>query len=71
MKMDKLVSFNSKTNQNKKEKLCNMKFKKNEKYLIDGSSYKGFAPHKFHHRNLVESLSIIKASHSQISAMFW
>ena len=39
----KLIKFNSKTNQNGKEKYVNMKFE-NGKYIIDGSSYKGEAP---------------------------
>ena len=38
-----LVSFNSKTNQNGKEKYVNMKLE-NDEYIIDGSSYKGKAP---------------------------
>ena len=38
-----LIKFNSKTNQNGKEKYVNMKLKNNE-YIIDGSSYKGNAP---------------------------
>tara|TARA_Y100000590_G_scaffold224949_1_gene254352 strand:+ start:292 stop:975 length:684 start_codon:yes stop_codon:yes gene_type:complete len=40
---EKLVKFNSKTNQNGKEKYVNMKLEKDE-YIIDGSSYKGKAP---------------------------
>ena len=36
----KLVKFNSKTNQNGKEKYVNMT-RENEEFLIDGSSYKG------------------------------
>ena len=38
-----LVKFNSKTNQNGKEKYVNLKLENNE-YLIDGSSYKGKVP---------------------------
>ena len=38
-----LIKFNSKTNQNGKEKYVNMKVENGE-YLIDGSSYKGKAP---------------------------
>ena len=39
---DKLISFNSKTVQNKKKKYVNLKYlEKENKYLIDGSSYKG------------------------------
>ena len=39
----KLIKFNSKTNQNGKEKHVNMKLENGE-YIIDGSSYKGKAP---------------------------
>ena len=39
----KLIKFNSKTNQNGKEKYVNLKLE-NEQYIIDGSSYKGTAP---------------------------
>ena len=39
----KLVKFNSKTDQNGKEKYVNMKLKNGE-YAIDGSSYQGKAP---------------------------
>ena len=39
----KLVKFNSKTNQNGKNKYVNMKLENGE-YIIDGSSYKGKAP---------------------------
>ena len=42
----KLIKFNSKTNQNGKEKFVNM-FLQNETYIIDGSSYKGEAPIKY------------------------
>ena len=42
-KDDKLIKFNSKTNQNGKEKYVNMIMKGGE-YIIDGSSYKGKAP---------------------------
>ena len=38
-----LIKFNSKTNQNGKEKYVNMKLENGE-YIIDGSSYKGKAP---------------------------
>tara|TARA_B100000686_G_scaffold321945_1_gene375166 strand:+ start:282 stop:965 length:684 start_codon:yes stop_codon:yes gene_type:complete len=38
-----LIKFNSKTNQNGKEKYVNLELK-DEKYLIDGSSYKGTTP---------------------------
>ena len=40
---EKLIKFNSKTNQNGKEKHVNLKLE-NEQYIIDGSSYKGKAP---------------------------
>ena len=39
----KLIKFNSKTNQNGKEKYVNM-ILENEEYIIDGSSYQGKAP---------------------------
>ena len=39
----KLIIFSSKTNQNKKEKFVDMSIK-NNKYLINGSSYKGYVP---------------------------
>tara|TARA_Y100001960_G_C14481475_1_gene732025 strand:+ start:130 stop:813 length:684 start_codon:yes stop_codon:yes gene_type:complete len=42
-KNDELVKFNSKTNQNGKEKYVNMKLENGE-FIIDGSSYKGKAP---------------------------
>ena len=42
-KDNKLIKFNSKTNQNGKEKYVNMKLENGE-YIIDGSSYKGKAP---------------------------
>ena len=42
-KNGKLIKFNSKTNQNSKEKYVNMKLEDKE-YIIDGSSYKGKAP---------------------------
>jgi len=38
-----LIKFNSKTNQNGKEKYVNIKFE-NNKYLIDGSSHQGNVP---------------------------
>jgi hypothetical protein len=41
---DKLISYNSKTTQNKKEKFVNLKLnKKNNKFVIKGSSYSGEA----------------------------
>ena len=42
-KNSKLLSFNSKTTQNNKKKYVNIEEKEN-KYFIDGSSYKGEAP---------------------------
>ena len=39
----KLIKFNSKTNQNGKEKYVNIKLE-NDEFTIDGSSYKGKAP---------------------------
>jgi hypothetical protein len=39
----KLIKFNSRTNQNGKEKYVNINLD-NNKYIIDGSSYKGNAP---------------------------
>jgi len=42
----KLIKFNSKTNQNGKEKYVNLKLE-NEQYIIDGSSYKGIAPEDY------------------------
>ena len=41
---DKLISFNSRTKQNKKEKFVNLKLdKKNDEFMIKGSSYTGKA----------------------------
>jgi len=42
-KEGELIKFNSKTNQNGKEKYVNLALKNGE-YIIDGSSYKGKAP---------------------------
>ena len=42
-----LMKFNSKTNQNGKEKYVNLKLANNEEFLIDGSSYKGKASTKY------------------------
>ena len=39
----KLIKFNSKTNQNGKEKYVNMILKNEDEFFIDGSSYKGKA----------------------------
>ena len=65
-KNGKLIKFNSKTNQNGKEKYVNIKLE-NDEYMIDGSSYKGKAPTDF----LIGTWwnhSIVKAS-AQISAV--
>ena len=62
----KLIKFNSKTNQNGKNKYVNMIFKDNE-YVIDGSSYKGKAPTDFMIGTWWNH-SIVKAS-AQISAV--
>ena len=41
---DKLISYNSKTKQNKKEKFARLKLDEtNNKFIIEGSSYSGFA----------------------------
>ena len=45
-KDEELIKFNSKTNQNGKEKYVNM-FLENNEYIIDGSSYKGKAPTEY------------------------
>jgi len=42
----KLDSFFSKTNHNKKKKYCKI-YKKENKFFIEGSSYKGITPEKF------------------------
>ena len=61
-----LTRFNSKTNQNGKEKYVNMKLE-NEEFIIDGSSYKGKTPTNY---LLVTwwNHSIVKAP-AQISAV--
>ena len=61
-----LVKFNSKTNQNGKDKYVNMILKDNE-YIIDGSSYKGKAPTDFMIGTWWNH-SIVKAN-AQISAV--
>ena len=61
-----LSEFSSKTKQNKKQKYVNMKLE-NDKYVIEGSSYKGDAP-KDYVLGTWWNHSIIKAS-SQISAV--
>ena len=45
-KNGELIKFNSRTNQNGKEKYVNMKLENGE-YIIDGSSYKGRAPSNY------------------------
>ena len=62
----KLIKFNSKTNQNGKEKYVNMKLE-NEEYTIDGSSYKGKVP-KDYLLGTWWNHSIVKAK-AQISAV--
>ena len=65
-KDNKLIKFNSKTNQNGKDKYVNIKLEKDE-YIVDGSSYKGTAPMDF----LIGTWwnhSIVKAK-AQISAV--
>ena len=62
----KLIKFNSKTNQNGKNKYVNLIFKDNE-YIIDGSSYKGKVPTDFM-LGTWWNHSIMKAS-AQISAV--
>ena len=61
-----LSKFNSRTNQNGKEKYVNMKLENGE-YIIDGSSYKGKAP-KEHLLGTWWNHSIVKAA-AQISAV--
>ena len=62
----KLIKFNSKTNQNGKDKHVNMKLENGE-YIIDGSSYKGKAPIDYLLGTWWDH-SIVKAS-AQISAV--
>ena len=65
-KEGKLIKFNSKTNQNGKNKYVNMKLE-NDEYIIDGSSYKGKASSDFE-LGTWWNHSIIKAP-AQISAV--
>ena len=65
-KNGELSKFNSKTDQNGKEKHVNMKLKNGE-YIIDGSSYKGKAP-KEYLLGTWWNHSIVKAA-AQISAV--
>ena len=65
-----LIKFNSKTNQNGKEKYVNMKLENGE-YIIDGSSYKGKAPTDYllgtwWNHNIVESEAQISAVSGRI-----
>ena len=65
-----LIKFNSKTNQNGKEKYVNMKLE-NGDYIIDGSSYKGKAPTDYllgtwWNHNIVESEAQISAVSGRI-----
>ena len=65
-KDEKLIKFNSKTNQNGKNKYVNIMLENNE-YIIDGSSYKGKVPIEY----LIGTWwnhSIVKAK-AQISAV--
>jgi len=65
-KNGKLIEFTSNTNQNKKIKYVKMKLK-NDKYIIDGSSYKGEAPIDYQ-LGTWWNHSIVKAN-AQISAV--
>jgi hypothetical protein len=65
-KEGKLIKFNSKTKQNKKEKFVNLSLENND-FLIDGSSYKGKASADFV-LGTWWNHSIVKAK-SQISAV--
>ena len=65
-----LIKFNSKTNQNGKEKYVNMKLENGE-YIIDGSSYKGRAPTDYllgtwWNHNIVKSEAQISAVSGRI-----
>jgi len=66
-KNNQLIKFNSKTNQNGKEKYVNMSLTDEEEYIIDGSSYKGKAPHEYE-LGTWWNHSIVKAK-AQISAV--
>ena len=66
----KLVKFNSKTNQNKKEKFVNMELVNGE-YVINGSSYKGKASNEFEigtwwNHNIVNAKAQISAVSGRI-----
>jgi len=65
-KNGQLIKFNSKTNQNGKEKYVNLKLE-NDEFIIDGSSYKGKAP-KDYELGTWWNHSIVKAK-AQISAV--
>ena len=53
-KGNKLIKFNSTTDQNGKLKYANIEINNNN-YIIDGSAYKGEVPLEFFNRHLVES----------------
>ena len=61
-KEGKLIKFNSKTNQNGKEKYVDLKLE-DEDYIIDGSSYQGKTPARFFTWNMVESQYCGKRKH--------
>ena len=66
----RLVQFNSKTKQNKKEKYVNMKIEGDE-YIIDGSSFKGKVPTDYMlgtwwNHNIIEAKAQISAISGRI-----
>jgi len=66
----KLIKFNSKTNQNGKEKYVNLSLE-NDGYIIDGSSYKGKAPLDYQlgtwwNHSIVDSIAQISAVSGRI-----
>ena len=67
---NKLIKFNSKTNQNGKEKYVNLSLE-NDGYIIDGSSYKGKAPLDYQlgtwwNHSIVDSIAQISAVSGRI-----
>ena len=69
-KSGELIKFNSKTNQNGKEKYVNMKLENGE-FIIDGSSYKGKAPANYllgtwWNHDIVEAVAQISAVSGRI-----
>tara|TARA_B110000116_G_C16690614_1_gene515024 strand:- start:416 stop:1102 length:687 start_codon:yes stop_codon:yes gene_type:complete len=66
-KDNQLIKFNSKTNQNGKDKYVNMSLNNDKEYIIDGSSYKGKTSSK-HELGTWWNHSIVKAK-AQISAV--